>query len=102
MLKSKEEFKVGDPIVRGPDWRWGNQDGGEGNIGEFVEIDTAGWCIIKWPSGESNTYEYEINKHHIMLFKPPEKIKIEKPKEAAIKVKRMDKSDFKNALKGLK
>lgn len=29
---------VGTRVVRGPDWKWGNQDDGEGHVGTVVEI----------------------------------------------------------------
>ena len=27
-------------VVRGPDWKWGEQDGGEGHVGTVVEVHT--------------------------------------------------------------
>ena len=27
----------GTRVVRGPDWRWGNQDGGHGNVGTILD-----------------------------------------------------------------
>ena len=30
--------KVGLRVVRGGDWQWGNQDGGEGFVGTVVEV----------------------------------------------------------------
>lgn len=29
---------VGMSVVRGPDWQWGEQDGGRGNLGVIIEI----------------------------------------------------------------
>lgn len=29
---------MGQRVVRGPDWKWGDQDGGEGNVGTVVEV----------------------------------------------------------------
>ena len=29
---------MGFRVVRGPDWTWGEQDGGEGHVGTVVEI----------------------------------------------------------------
>ena len=31
-------FLPGLRVVRGPDWEWGDQDGGEGYVGTVVEI----------------------------------------------------------------
>ena len=32
------DVKVGVRVVRGPDWSWEDQDGGEGNVGTVVEV----------------------------------------------------------------
>ena len=29
---------VGSRVVRGPDWQWGDQDGGPGHVGTVVTI----------------------------------------------------------------
>ncbi|KAG1686681.1 E3 ubiquitin-protein ligase MIB2 [Nymphon striatum] len=60
-VQSKGIF-VGAKVARGPDWDWGNQDGGEGKIGKVIDIH--GWgnesersvAKVKWPSGFSNVY----------------------------------------------
>lgn len=31
-------LEVGLRVVRGPDWKWGQQDDGEGHLGTVVEI----------------------------------------------------------------
>jgi hypothetical protein len=31
-------MEVGLRVVRGPDWKWGTQDEGEGHVGTVVEI----------------------------------------------------------------
>eukprot|EP00604_Paraphysomonas_vestita_P004359 CAMPEP_0174825720 /NCGR_PEP_ID=MMETSP1107-20130205/43036_1 /TAXON_ID=36770 /ORGANISM="Paraphysomonas vestita, Strain GFlagA" /LENGTH=177 /DNA_ID=CAMNT_0016057607 /DNA_START=6124 /DNA_END=6654 /DNA_ORIENTATION=+ len=33
-------ISVGDKVVRGPTWDWGNQDGGAGSYGEVIEVTT--------------------------------------------------------------
>ncbi|XP_057380632.1 E3 ubiquitin-protein ligase MIB2-like [Daphnia carinata] len=53
---------VGAKVVRGPDWDWGNQDGGEGKIGRVVDL--RGWdnesgrsvANVAWASGSTNVY----------------------------------------------
>ncbi|XP_035697228.1 E3 ubiquitin-protein ligase MIB2-like isoform X1 [Branchiostoma floridae] len=52
----------GARVVRGPDWDWGNQDGGPGNTGKVIEI--RGWdnesgnsvVQVTWSSGATNVY----------------------------------------------
>ncbi|XP_038075224.1 E3 ubiquitin-protein ligase MIB2-like isoform X1 [Patiria miniata] len=52
----------GAKVVRGPDWDWGNQDGGEGKIGKITDI--RGWDVesgrsvasVTWSEGGTNVY----------------------------------------------
>ncbi|XP_051949789.1 E3 ubiquitin-protein ligase MIB2-like isoform X3 [Xyrauchen texanus] len=52
----------GVKVVRGPDWDWGNQDGGEGKVGKVVDI--RGWdqesgrsvASVTWSNGSTNVY----------------------------------------------
>ncbi|KAM7359635.1 E3 ubiquitin-protein ligase mind bomb 2 isoform 1-T2 [Cochliomyia hominivorax] len=53
---------VGAKVVRGPDWEWGQQDGGEGKTGRVMEI--RGWdnescrsvANVSWTTGSTNVY----------------------------------------------
>ncbi|BFZ22874.1 hypothetical protein BsWGS_25913 [Bradybaena similaris] len=53
---------AGAKVTRGPDWDWGNQDGGEGKIGKVSDI--RGWdtesgrsvAHVTWSSGSTNVY----------------------------------------------
>ncbi|XP_006885898.1 PREDICTED: E3 ubiquitin-protein ligase MIB2 isoform X3 [Elephantulus edwardii] len=52
----------GAKVVRGPDWEWGAQDGGEGKPGRVVDI--RGWDVetgrsvasVTWADGTTNVY----------------------------------------------
>ncbi|KAL1021098.1 hypothetical protein UPYG_G00008800 [Umbra pygmaea] len=52
----------GVKVVRGPDWDWGNQDGGEGKVGKVADI--RGWdtesgrsvASVTWSNGTTNVY----------------------------------------------
>ena len=37
--------------MRGPDWKWGEQDGGEGCVGTLVKEDGDKTVIIQWDAG---------------------------------------------------
>ena len=52
------ELSVGTSIVRGPDWKWGGQDGGEGSKGEIVEVKPNGWVIVKWDNNKHKSFDY--------------------------------------------
>ena len=50
-------------MTRGPDWKWGNQDGGEGFVGTVVEVGRPGsqtspdkTVVVHWDSGARTNY----------------------------------------------
>ncbi|XP_033150467.1 LOW QUALITY PROTEIN: probable E3 ubiquitin-protein ligase HERC2 [Drosophila busckii] len=50
-------MKIGTRIVRGSDWKWGDQDGnppGEGRI--ISEVGEDGWVRVEWYTGSTNSY----------------------------------------------
>jgi hypothetical protein len=47
---------VGLGVVRGPDWMWGEQDGGAGRRGMVTEIDGEGWATVVWENGTEAVY----------------------------------------------
>ena len=62
---------LGVRVVRGPDWKWGNQDGGEGNVGTVVHIGTETKSPIKepivwvrWDSGSKANYRAGVDGKH--------------------------------------
>ena len=45
-----EDLPVGTAVVRGPDWKWEDQDGGKGSVGHTTSVvDGNGWCSVAWP-----------------------------------------------------
>lgn len=57
-------FDIGIRVVRGQNWSWGDQDGGEGHLGTVVEIgheESASkvppMCVqVQWDKGYKNMY----------------------------------------------
>lgn len=49
-------------VTRGPDWKWGNQDGGIGNIGTVISPEAAlnksgeRTVLVTWDSGFKAKY----------------------------------------------
>jgi hypothetical protein len=49
-----ESLAIGTAVVRGPDWKWGDQDGGGGGGTELCRgvttsnVDEAGWVSVAW------------------------------------------------------
>ena len=56
----EQKFEIGDRVVRGPDWAWGDQDGGgEGTVVEApYSVDESGtvWVGVRWDGGHRNSY----------------------------------------------
>lgn len=55
--------EVGVRVVRGPDWRWGEQDGGAGYAGTVVEVGRPGssttpdrTVVVQWDAGARTNY----------------------------------------------
>lgn len=47
-------------VVRGPDWKWDDQDGGKGNVGTVIDTQSDGSSIrpvtVVWDSGFKGHY----------------------------------------------
>ena len=56
------DVDVGLRVVRGPDWEWGDQDGGEGHVGTVVEVGEPSVgnggraVVVQWDCGERSRY----------------------------------------------
>ena len=52
--------EVGVRVVRGPDWEWGDLDGGEGHVGTVAEVEESmnggRPVIVQWDSGNRCRY----------------------------------------------
>lgn len=70
------EVRVGFRVVRGPDWQWRDQDGGEGHVGTIVEIGQDGssssparTAVVQWDSGSRTNYRCGYDgKHDLRLL----------------------------------
>ena len=53
-----EEVRLGLRVVRGPDWDWGERDGGEGHVGTVIVVDAVvsnvqgRSVVVQWDCGE--------------------------------------------------
>ena len=51
------EPALGVRVVRGPDWEWGDQDGGDGYVGTVAVLEEGGdQVIIQWDMGKRCRY----------------------------------------------
>ncbi|PAV66473.1 hypothetical protein WR25_22510 isoform C [Diploscapter pachys] len=57
-------------VVRGPDWRWDDQDGqGQGRV---VSSSQQGWVEVVWDNGYRNSYRYGVDgKFDVKRIDPP-------------------------------
>ena len=64
------KLEVGDKVVRGPDWRWGNQDGGNGNMGTVIchVKSNHRFVEIQWLHGVWTCYKYTETEQEIIPF----------------------------------
>lgn len=57
-------IRIGDRVVRGPDWKWSNQDGEKGSVGTVERISTWGGVqgsgvTVRWDKNQRvNTYRW--------------------------------------------
>ena len=69
-------MELGCRVVRGPDWEWGTQDGGEGCVGTIVqgskkeeeeEVDCTVW--VQWDTGARANYRAGLDgKMDLRIF----------------------------------
>nr|XP_022330520.1 uncharacterized protein LOC111128882 [Crassostrea virginica] len=49
---------VGCFVRRGPDWKWGDQDGGAGSIGTVYRTMDNATVYVRWPCGRKGNYRF--------------------------------------------
>ena len=74
------EIQVALRVVRGPDWRWGDQDGGVGGVGTVAEVTggevssgdstVAGKAVVvQWDTGNRCNYRCGLEgKYDLKVF----------------------------------
>ena len=69
-ISTSMELCVGLRIVRGPNWLWGDQDGGEGHVGTVVEVGQGGGSVVvQWDCGNRCRYRCgEEGKYDLRVF----------------------------------
>jgi hypothetical protein len=92
-----EGVPVGARVVRGPDWKWENQDGGEGAEGVVTgrshrnELEVS----VTWDRGHSNLYRTGLRDSYDLMYAPePHEV----PEKAAERLNRPEVSACFNAV----
>ena len=65
---TRDDCKKGDKVVRGKDWRWHNQDGGEGSVGIIEHVLDGCWARIRWSNGLLNYYRIGAEECYDLYF----------------------------------
>jgi len=47
---------VGYRVVRGPEWKWNKQDGGEGHVGTVRKFESKDEVLVMWDNGTAANY----------------------------------------------
>ncbi|RLU17868.1 hypothetical protein DMN91_010107 [Ooceraea biroi] len=66
-------MKIGTRVVRGADWKWGDQDGPPPGVGRVIgELGEDGWIRVQWDNGATNSYRMgKEGKYDLKLADPP-------------------------------
>ncbi|XP_052100272.1 uncharacterized protein LOC127734447 isoform X2 [Mytilus californianus] len=56
-----EMIAVGCRVVRGEDWRYGDDDGGFGTIGTVLDVKPEGRAVVRWDSKKMGIYKMGYN-----------------------------------------
>ncbi|CAG9575570.1 unnamed protein product [Danaus chrysippus] len=66
-------MKIGTRVVRGKDWKWGDQDGIPGGEGRVIgELGEDGWVRVAWDAGGTNSYRMgKEGKYDLKLARSP-------------------------------
>nr|XP_022328228.1 E3 ubiquitin-protein ligase HERC2-like isoform X2 [Crassostrea virginica] len=67
-------MKIGTRVMRGVDWKWGDQDGPAPSLGRVIgELGDDGWIRVHWDTGSTNSYRMgKEGKYDLKLAEPPE------------------------------
>ena len=63
----------GNPVIRGPDWKWGDQAGPSSQVarGTVVsKIDEDKWIKVQWKNGITNSYRYGADEKYDVVYSP--------------------------------
>lgn len=77
-------MQIGTRVVRGVDWKWGDQDGPSPSEGRVIgELGEDGWIRVQWDNGSTNSYRMgKEGKYDLKLAEPPAPVVSESDSES--------------------
>ena len=57
-IKKPSSWTLGKRVKRGRDWKWGDQDGGEGTLGTVTDVCDPTWVEVRWDDGPTCQYRW--------------------------------------------
>ena len=67
------KIHIGTRVVRGPDWKWGDQDGPSPSEGTIIsELGSDNWIRVCWDTGAINSYRMTKDKKYDLNLAPSE------------------------------
>ncbi|XP_062586129.1 uncharacterized protein LOC134247761 [Saccostrea cucullata] len=70
-ILENETMATGCLVKRGPDWKWGDQDGGTGSIGSVYRVKRNGTVFVRWPNGLTTENRFGHNgKYDLQICDP--------------------------------
>jgi hypothetical protein len=66
---SKENWLgEGATVMRGGDWKWGDQDGGPGNRGKIKQSSWSDWVSVRWENDHHNSYRCGAEEAYDLVY----------------------------------
>nr|XP_022335016.1 uncharacterized protein LOC111131672 [Crassostrea virginica] len=84
----REKIAVGCLVERGQDWKWSDQDGGEGSVGFVYRVKEDQTIYVRWSNGVKSNYRFGYDgKYDVSLCDPFDKELMRRLREQPIKWK---------------
>ena len=62
---------IGYRVVRGPAWKWGKLDGGDGHVGTVRSFESSDEVLVLWDNGMVGKYRFTVNSNLRVLDSGP-------------------------------
>uniref|UniRef100_A0A8W8LHZ3 MIB/HERC2 domain-containing protein n=1 Tax=Magallana gigas TaxID=29159 RepID=A0A8W8LHZ3_MAGGI len=70
-IPENQQIANGCLVRKGPDWRWGNQNGSEDSIGTVYRIIPTGEVYVRWPNGNKSNYRFGYKDSYDLIMCDP-------------------------------